>query len=413
MIKKISHLASLPLIFILNACGGSSSTSVSTSSSDLEAYLLGSSAIEGVEYTCSDDLTINSKTTSTGMFRYTNHCGLLTFKIGKLNLASIYISNIPIDNKLYITDLVASQRTDTNNIKVSNICRILQTLDEDKNSHNGIKISTTTFNNITNVYIKDLKDITNEDDLSSIIVDANIPKENLLTSNYALVHLEESLKEDGIYVDTQRPFIPSLDKDDFILEDTKKELFKIDNDQRTIISYSGSHIKLFAEANTYYYKNGINQNLTVSDYEIKHSYFMDDFNTSSIQGSYLDYNITTKDNTGKISDIFKLRVLKDNYTPSFDINDTYSYDYNISSNNTNIIVDINVSDADINTTNSDADGFVIYDIMTNTDIFDINSSGYLIFKNTQTSVNEYNVSIRITDFARHDLTKTFNIKVVE
>jgi len=392
--------------FLLISCGDSSN--IVTKTNDTNTFeLIGSSTIEGVNYTCQNNTNINSYTTSKGIFSYPNDCGTLIFKLGTLELAKIDLRYMPNDNKLYITDLVGVNRDDTNNQKVSNLSRVFQSLDNNLNSHDGIKIDFVRSNNISNLYTKVLKDFNNENDLKSILVDAGISSNNLVSINYALVHLENKLRKDGIYVDTQKPFLPQIDKSNYILQDTNKKLFKEINNTITIAS-SGADIKIFAEANTYLIVKDKNDTLIIDnkivpDLVIKHSVSTNNLDIG-------EYNITSKDNTNKISDILNLNIIKDVNVPRFDLNDTY--DYNISKD-APYILDINSTDIDINTTDSDVDGFVIYDVISsNKDIFDINSSGYLMFKNTPVT-GDYNITIRITDFARHDLNKTFNIKVLE
>jgi hypothetical protein len=120
------------------------------------------------------------------------------------------------------------------------------------------------------------------------------------------------------------------------------------------------------------------------------------------------------DNTNKQSKILRLNILKDLNPPLFNINNIYEYNVSV---NANYIVDINTSDLDINATYPnniypDGNGMIIYNVVSsNNNLFDINNSGVLMFKNTPTSGDEYNITIRITDFARHFTEKDFNINI--
>ena len=398
-------------IFIFTACD----KDISSSSDDQKAYLISASAVKGIKYTCSKNDTILGYTKENGKFTYPTNCGDIIFKIGSIELSRLNIQNIPIDDKLYITNLVGSNTDDTSHIGVSNITRILQSLDSNYDINDGIDISNTISTNIEKKFITSsisIKDIHSEEDLKTILFYAGVDEDKLVSSNYALVLFEQKLREDGYtHVDTQNPFTPYLDNEYFKIN-SGKILIKYENQITTIATADNldtTLIKLFAESNTNLFINNIDKDIVIPNINMGYSYIDKlSLNTQQNRGEFVEYNITTKDSTNKSSDILKLRILKDGYSPSFDINNIY--DYNVSVSN-EYILDINVSDIDVNTTNKDANGLVVYDITSaNKDLFDISSNGILSFKNTA-EIGNYIINITITDFAKHQTNQDFNITI--
>lgn len=121
-------------IAALAGCGGGDSA-VSTKT----AYFI-DSAVEGLEYSSGSTTGI---TGTDGSFKY--EVGKpVTFKIGGLNLGSLTVTN----SRVFPVDLV-SGATDETNATVSLMAQILQTLDSDGNSSNGITITSSARQAIT------------------------------------------------------------------------------------------------------------------------------------------------------------------------------------------------------------------------------------------------------------------------
>ena len=226
--KLFKRVFLIILYFIFSGCDSSSTNSSSVNSI---AYLIDANRVSGVEYECSND-NISGITTKEGKFEYSQNCNKLTFKLGTTVLASIYIDNISLDDKLYTTDLVGVDRDDTNNTKVKNISRILQTLDEDNNPCNGIDINSTIRSNIIN-YVEIQNSFSTQEDLENLLIDADILPDALVSPIKALVHLERTLRADNIYVDTVPPYRPELDKSKYQLP-SGKYLIKYENNITTI-----------------------------------------------------------------------------------------------------------------------------------------------------------------------------------
>lgn len=115
---------------LLSGCGGGGGGG---SSSSVTGFLI-DGAVEGVEYTCGSTTGL---TGSDGAFSCTAFP--VTFKIGSITLGSI--ATLPNDSKVLPQDLVGVDRNSTNDQKVLNIAQLLQSLDDDNNPANGIKIT--------------------------------------------------------------------------------------------------------------------------------------------------------------------------------------------------------------------------------------------------------------------------------
>jgi len=392
------------IIVLFSGCNKYASTKI------LSNKMVGSlvdANVSGVQYECSND-NISGITDKNGYFYFSKNCSVLSFKLGNTILASIDTQNIPLDNTLYITDLVGVDRNDSNNTKVINIIRLLQTFDIDDNPHNGIQISQKTRDNISNYYIQEVKDITSEQELQNILSDANYSR-TLISTTKALSHFEQTLRANNINIDTVAPYLPELGLQQFTLDSGKVLLKKDGNITIIASSLDKLTIRLYAEQNSSIAINNTNTNIIMPVLKDQHSYIDNlDLNTSQLASQYVQYNITATDNTGKVSTPLQLRILKDINRPDFNISAT---EFNVTIPNT-FITDINSIDVDINTTDTDCDNLIVYEVVSdNKNLFDINSSGVLQFKTNDTP-KDYNVTIRITDFARHFKEQTLLIHSV-
>jgi hypothetical protein len=129
---KFSALA--VTIAALTGCGGNDSA-VSTKT----AYFI-DSAVEGLEYSSGSTTGV---TGTDGSFKYEDGKPV-TFKIGGLNLGSLTVTN----SRVFPVDLV-SGATDETNSAVTLMAKILQTLDSDGDSSNGITITSSARQAIT------------------------------------------------------------------------------------------------------------------------------------------------------------------------------------------------------------------------------------------------------------------------
>ena len=109
---------------VLVACGGGGSGEESPSGGNIKQHLI-DSPLAGVAYYC--DGKGMQKTTITGEF--TCDEPPVTFKIGKLVLGTI--NRFTLDGKFFPQDLVGVSRDDTNDTRLIDLIRLLQSLDAD------------------------------------------------------------------------------------------------------------------------------------------------------------------------------------------------------------------------------------------------------------------------------------------
>ena len=143
-IRKASLAIALTLtLTAFWGCGGSSSStpSGSTGSGSAESGIFADSGVEGMDYRTE---THSGLTGPGGTFSYESG-ETVTFSIGNLVLGQAAAAG-----KLTPMDLV-SGATDVTDVRVTNICRLLQTLDTDGDPGNGIKISSEIRTMVSNV----------------------------------------------------------------------------------------------------------------------------------------------------------------------------------------------------------------------------------------------------------------------
>ncbi len=214
------NLILLFFILFFYGCGGATSTSNSTSiiddnsstSSETITYgYLSDSLINGIEYQCGDIKGITGDNGQDGSFQYKSDC-VVQFYIGKIYLGDINGTKLLPELKIYPADIVDStlRSTDTNNTKVVNFARFLQSIDEDDNITNGIVISETTreiFNTVTAHEIDFRTNITLNDELTYNLLKA-FPTRTLRSITSAINHLNDTLISDGYTPNSTKPAIP-------------------------------------------------------------------------------------------------------------------------------------------------------------------------------------------------------------
>ncbi len=164
---------SLSLIFAINGCQDAKTRSAKVIDS----------VVEGLEYQCAGDV------------HYTKADGVVTckhmpvgFKVGEIVLG--VIKKIPEDGIILPQDIAGVSRSNLNNENVKKITVILQTLDDDHNPQNGIKITKERrkklkiFVDIRNSSLQDIKDI----------IDAQIGDQNYTSETKAIEHLKRSMR---------------------------------------------------------------------------------------------------------------------------------------------------------------------------------------------------------------------------
>ena len=135
--KNISLYLSLLFILLLTSCSDDGDLD-DDKNNNLTGYFL-DSAVQGVDYYRHG--IKRGTTDSEGKFTYRSRDDNITFKIGKLILKENFSMAETIDNKVIPSDLVGVARTNISNDEVIKILQILQSLDDDGNPNNGIKIT--------------------------------------------------------------------------------------------------------------------------------------------------------------------------------------------------------------------------------------------------------------------------------
>ncbi len=179
-------------VLLLNGCGSSNNLNEETQKNEETqengkkyAYLI-DSAVEGVDFVTS--LKGAGETDSEGKLEFNSNAQTISFSVGGIKLLDFNLSKLNKDRKIYITDLVGVDRNDTSNENVLKILRILQTLDDDDNASNGIRITQNIKNTLdANINIVD----TNITTLSTMIKTKT--SKDLISSSKAKEHFEDTL----------------------------------------------------------------------------------------------------------------------------------------------------------------------------------------------------------------------------
>jgi len=174
----------LILMFSLIGCGGggSSYNTISTSFTNLGVFL--DAPVEGIDYSSH---SYSGITDNNGKFYYVTG-ETVTFKLGKVTLGK----SIPNNSSSVVTPLELAQTTDINDSRVVEMLRVLQTLDNDNDPTNGIKIiqskkdKLTTTINLSDNHVK-----LSDNELASLIGETTA---NLKTKIDAKNHFDNELK---------------------------------------------------------------------------------------------------------------------------------------------------------------------------------------------------------------------------
>jgi len=175
---KTKKIITLPLTALVSAlvlagCDGQSSDSATTVSTSTEAST-GSfidAAVEGLEYETTSGIT--GKTNEHGQFKY-QIGDEVEFRIGRLVLGSTEVSEDGLVTPVNLTEGFSYSSVDLHQLMMDGqlqpqttlMLRLLQSMDEDKNPENGIKISGAIRSSLNQAETVDLQDtIMNEQEL--------------------------------------------------------------------------------------------------------------------------------------------------------------------------------------------------------------------------------------------------------
>ena len=189
------------IVTATDSSSNSATQNVTLNISDVDesssGYLI-DSAVQGVDYLCG---TISGVTNSDGKFTYeTSKCPTgIEFKLGSLSLGKInpnLISNTTTDKYLTIQELAGTTRDNITDGNVTKLAVLLQSLDDNNNSNDGIFIT----QNIKNLFTVD-ENLSSKIDseISSLITTASKTEKDIHT---ALSHLLDFTKSKDSSVTT-------------------------------------------------------------------------------------------------------------------------------------------------------------------------------------------------------------------
>ena len=165
---------------LLGGCGGGGGSTPPPDTTQT-AYLI-DSAVEGIDYTCG---TLTGTTDATGKFTYdTAKCASVEFKLGNLSLGSINPTAINSDTYLTLQELAGTTREDITNGTVQKMAVLLQSLDDDSDASNGIKINSTTRTNFA--LTGNLADKTDNEISTEITARGKTQKDKIQALNHLL-----------------------------------------------------------------------------------------------------------------------------------------------------------------------------------------------------------------------------------
>jgi hypothetical protein len=141
------------------------------------------SAVAGLNYKTASQ---TGKTNELGEFNFQKN-ETITFSIGGIEMPSTLV-------RLYITPLSLYQTQDINQIEVVNLLRLLQSLDSDSDTNNGIEIAESVHQLASSLNI-DFAASDFEQQASELISQSGVVNPVLISAEAAIVHFQETLNE--------------------------------------------------------------------------------------------------------------------------------------------------------------------------------------------------------------------------
>lgn len=221
------------IALLLTACSGGSSSSTT----NLNSAQIIDSEIEGISYFTQSQA---GQTSSNGSFYYLPSDTSINFKIADIDLGSFNLSQLKNDKKVLVSEILGLDRSNVSDDNLKKLLRFLQSLDENNDPNDGIKISEntkkliTTDSNITNLSLLEI---------SSII--ANTGK-TFISEEKALLHYENTLNNDfSISVDSVAPIFTSASS--INVNENETQVITISTNDTSSVTYtlSGSDASYF------------------------------------------------------------------------------------------------------------------------------------------------------------------------
>lgn len=370
----------------------SSATETEVNTQSTVGYLIDAN-VSGVEYegiNCEEPVSgiTGSDDNKSGVFVFNYSCESLEFKIGGVTLGDILVTDInTTDYKVFITDLADKDRNDTNNSSVKNIVRLLQTLDDDEYPFNGIFITKQMRDKVVHTETMKLENENySETDLANILVKNDINR-TLVTSIKALVHFEDTLRDNGVVVDTVPPYQPYIES-----------LPKATKNDKT-------YLEIHGEKNAYVYLNGVTTNQRLDDNGTLEELELDTNITIYPRNTFVEYNLTLVDDQNRSSEPLEIRLFMDTQEPSIDNLVSNAVNAKTITAPSKYIMDFEVTDNSL-----DFNLSLTYEILgEHKDYFRFVSSALYFIEEPTAGV--YNIGIKVIDEAKHEDDANLTITV--
>ncbi len=393
MNKIVGVIISLLISIFIIGCGSGGGSSSSNNNSDsgtnqpdnqgssenIQTGVFSDAKVYGVKYTQG---TRTGTTNVNGEFSFDkNDATNISFSIGKVNLGNISPSSIENNQTIYPTDIIGVEKTETNNTKVVNMLRILQSLDSDGNPFNGIEIDSNTTSSLENlsqeINIADIDD-TDTTTLNTIVVQE--AKKTLKERDHVIAHFEDTLRrEQNLRINTVPPMPPIMDN----------EIYYTNKNYATVSIFGQKDAKVFIDS--------VDINKTISS----DNYVDINISITTADNTYI-YTTILQDTNERNSSESNITVIKDTISPVLNINDT-AVNENIPS--TTVVATVGVTD------NSPV-FFALVGVDANR--FNINAkTGEIRFKQSPDYEikRSYNITVIATDAATNVSRKTITISI--
>ena len=205
--KKIttSIIASIAISMMIG-CGDNSSSSAAVSSSSstptTSSATISDSKIAGLDYITNSGKS--SVTDSNGRFTFDSNDSNITFKLGELTIGSFNLHNLKSDKLVLIGELFGLDRNNTTDTRLLKVIRLLQSFDDDNNPDDGIQISDTVKDKISDLIDNNASIHKNliDNDIDTIKFIVTNQNKNFILEREARKHYEKTLTNLGIVPQT-------------------------------------------------------------------------------------------------------------------------------------------------------------------------------------------------------------------
>ena len=246
---KLKRYYLVAVFFLLNGCGGSSGGGT-TPTTQTGVFL--DSPVANVGYRTQ---TQEGVTNALGEYLYVEG-ETVTFFVGDLEFPTVTATGI-------VTPLNLANTQNTNDSKVINIVRLLQTLDEDGNPDNGITITETAKASATQVDF-DLTEaaFASSTAVTSLIANSGSINVSLISIDDAISHLEGALAEQGLLADAHIGawFLGAADATDYnVLVFVDEQRYFLGHSKNTEAAPNETAIPVSGEYGTYTWNYSTNR----------------------------------------------------------------------------------------------------------------------------------------------------------